>query len=162
MCGTTNCDAAMTGLFCYAPQNLCADYANPRKVHPVVTSGTCASNGYGWIEDLAACGAAARQVGWSDLTANSSYNGSDDPRGCIANKHSNRTYFNTNTSSQADCNGGVSKACLCAFRGPACAHVDGATENPAPCVCGDSEACNSFTGLFCNAGSCSRARFSEL
>ena len=37
------------------------------------------------------------------------------------------------------------------FTGPACAHGDGATANPAPCVCGASGACTSATGLFCDA-----------
>ena len=58
--------SASTGLFCYipyAPQHVCADYAyaHPRKVYPIVTSGTrtCADKRYGWIADAAACEAAA-------------------------------------------------------------------------------------------------------
>ena len=42
---------------------MCADYAyaHPRKVYPIVTSGTrtCADKRYGWIADAAACEAAA-------------------------------------------------------------------------------------------------------
>jgi hypothetical protein len=30
-CGNTECTSA-TGLFCYSPHNICADYANPRKI----------------------------------------------------------------------------------------------------------------------------------
>ena len=53
------------------------------------------------------------------------------------------------------CQNRTKSACLCAaFTGPACPHGDGATANPAPCVCGNT-ACTSSTGLFCNAGSCS-------
>ena len=80
-CGTTDCDAATTGLFCFSAQNVCAGYAHPRKVYPVVTSGTCADNGYGWLEDAATCEAAAGQVGWSYTTANT-YSTSSRPRGC--------------------------------------------------------------------------------
>ena len=151
-CGTTDCDADTTGLFCHAPQNLCADYAHPRKVYPIVTSGTC--EGYGWIADKAACEATAGQAGWSDTTAHT-YSTTNKPRGCYDTRSSTSggsLWFNTNTASTISCDYSNSKACLCAaFTGPACPHDDGATANPAPCVCGTSGICNSYTGFFCDA-----------
>jgi hypothetical protein len=153
-CGSADCDAATTGLFCYSQQSACADYAHPRKLYPIVTSGTCATKGYGRVEDAATCGAAAGQVGWNDTTAHTE-NGEWLPLGCwdhISSTSGGGLVFNTATNSTESCGKpGHSYACLCAFTGPACAHGDGATANLAPCVCGTSEPCTSTTGLFCDA-----------
>ena len=115
-----------------------------------MTSGTCADKGYGWIEDAATCEAAAGQVGWSDTTADA-VSDSDYPQGCSTQNNGGVLYFNTHTSSTRSCDYSYSKACLCAFAGPDCAHDDGTTANPGPCVCGTSGTyCSSATGLVCD------------
>ena len=145
-----HCDAATTGLFCYGASSQCSTN-NSFIVYPIVASGTCSDQGYGRIADAAMCEAAAGQVGWSDTTAyTNSWSGY--PRGCFDRSSSSsggELRFNTDTSSTSSCDSYSSTACLCAaFTGPVCAHGDGATANPAPCVCGTSGACTAATGLF--------------
>ena len=152
VCGTSGVCTSTTGLFCYAPQSLCAEYAHPRRVYPIVTSGMCTGNGYEWIADAATCQAAAGQVGWSDTVASiTSWSGF--PRGCFDQRSSSsggNLKFNTNPSSTGYCGSSNSEACLCAaFTAPACTHDNGTTVNPNHCVCGASGACTSATGLFC-------------
>ena len=151
-CGTEDCDAT-TGLYCDASKNHCDKMAGPYSdAYFIVTSGTCASNGYGYIEDAAACEAAAGQVGWSDTTAGTS-SWTSYPRGCWDTSSSTSgggLIFNTNTASTESCDYSSSQACLCAFTAAVCPHHDGATANPGPCICGASGGCTSATGFFCD------------
>jgi len=151
-CGTEDCDAT-TGLYCDTSKNHCDKLAGPySNAYLIVTSGTCASNGYGYIEDAATCGAAAGQVGWAlspDTGAALTYSGLSFPRGCW-NSENRVVHFTTNTASTRSCDYSGAEACLCAITAGVCPHHDGATANPVPCICGASGGCTSATGFFCD------------
>ena len=51
-------------------------------VYPIVTSGTCASNGYEVIEDTMTCENAANITGWSDTDAVTRAIFTSYPQGC--------------------------------------------------------------------------------
>ena len=151
-CGTADCDEA-SGLFCDASKNSCSKVVGSHvTVYPIVTSGTCADQGYGWITNAATCRLAAGQVGWSDTSASTWRSGLGLPRGCLDTSSSTsggNLQFNTDTASTRSCDYPDAKACLCTFTGAACPHDELAATNAGPCVCGLS-ACASSTGLFCD------------
>ena len=151
-CGTADCTDDK--LFCDTSKNHCDKLAGPySNAYAIVTSGTCASNGYVYIEDAATCGAVAGQVGWSDTTPFPTHHASY-PRGCGMEFGS--LYFSTSTSSTRSCDYGWLEACLCAITAAVCPHHDGGTANPAACICGASVGCTSATGFFCDTSNNNR------
>ena len=148
-CGTADCDGT-TGLFCVASKSSCSTLPGPHlTLYHIVTSGTCTDNGYKYIADPTTCGTAAGQVGWRDTSANT-YSWDGYPRGCFDRSSSGGDLkFNPDMASTVSCDSTYSKACLCAFTGPACPYADGGTVNTGPCVCG-AATCSDATGLFCD------------
>ena len=152
-----------TGLFCYAPQSLCTDFAHARmRYPPPLRTSTCEALGYNLIATRKECEAAARALQLPDTSVNMAST-SNLAQGCTAYKHPNNPYgdlvFNENTNSLRDC-GYDNRHCLCAAFGPAppCDVQDGTaphtSTNGTGCFCGDTAICTgtNTTGLFCNAG----------
>ena len=148
-CGVVDCWSG-NGLFCEASQNLCVPYANPRKVYPVITSGTCSSHGFTLPSNGFVCEAPAGARGWyiSGTPDYSSSYGVHHPSGCF--RLGSELKFNTDLGESFECSS--SQPCMCAeFTGPACEHGDSLTENDVTCVCGTSGTCTSVTGMYCDA-----------
>ena len=132
-CGTTDCTSS-TGLFCSSRINTCSD-SNVFTMYSVVTSGTCASNGYGLIDDTATCEAAAEARSWSDWSATvltSSYR----PNGCYGFANTARLYLNPYATSEDPCTS--YRYCLCATTLPVCTNTDASVATDTDCICGDT------------------------
>ena len=84
LCGSMPCTST-TGLFCYAPHNLCADYPNPRQLFPLETSSTCTQRGYEWILDQPTCRLAVAHMSSMQTFGNDQ---TWYPRGCFIYKYS--------------------------------------------------------------------------
>ena len=162
LCGTTSCTsgsgADSTGLFCYSPHNVCADYANPRKIgaftapkcpqsdgvntspcvcgdaygYPRPTSGNCVDvGGRGLIGDKASCEAAAKSLGFLALRPLTFCSETYYPPGCFMSENAYGIFFNTLSTSTSSCSR-YADYCICIVA-PACTHTDGTTNNNA-CV----------------------------
>ena len=78
-----------------------------------ITTGTCASHGYGVITTAAECEAAAVALGWSDVVVDSgsTWSWSDYPPGCLDNYGT--LYYNTLLTSTVSCGDNTIFTCAC-------------------------------------------------
>ena len=116
---TTSCSSSYK-CACQTPSLVAAVAANSVAVAALngaffsITTGTCASHGYGVITTAAECEAAAVALGWSDVVVDSGYTGSwsSYPPGCILDSNGN-LYHNTKTTWNTNTCSGISFTCAC-------------------------------------------------